>query len=92
MNWNGKTLNTDCATVQAQFSPVYGILVDDFDKDGMKDILMGGNLYNANLKREFTMRAMASYLKEMEKEGLTSIVRQQNQACRLRVKLDPSKK
>ena len=29
----------------AQFSPTYGIHVDDFDKDGALDILLGGNLY-----------------------------------------------
>ncbi len=33
--------------VQAQFSPVYAILVDDFDKDKNQDILLGGNLYRA---------------------------------------------
>jgi hypothetical protein len=29
----------------AQFSPVYGLLVEDYDKDGNLDILLGGNLY-----------------------------------------------
>jgi hypothetical protein len=32
---------------QAQFSPVYAILVRDFDRDGNTDILMGGNLYRS---------------------------------------------
>ena len=32
--------------IEAQFSPVYAILVQDFDKDGNNDILLGGNLYN----------------------------------------------
>jgi hypothetical protein len=30
---------------EAQLSPVYAILVDDFDKDGWKDILLAGNLF-----------------------------------------------
>ncbi|MEJ7739646.1 MAG: VCBS repeat-containing protein [Chitinophagaceae bacterium] len=30
--------------VQAQFSPVYTILVNDFNKDGQKDIFVAGNL------------------------------------------------
>ena len=29
--------------VEAQFSPIYGIMIDDFDKDGAMDILAGGN-------------------------------------------------
>ncbi|HEY4654003.1 MAG TPA: FG-GAP repeat protein, partial [Cyclobacteriaceae bacterium] len=33
--------------VEVQFSPVYAILINDFDEDGNADILMGGNLYRA---------------------------------------------
>lgn len=33
--------------LEAQFSPVYAISADDFDKDGICDILIGGNLYRA---------------------------------------------
>ena len=29
--------------VEAQFSPIYGILLDDFDQDGALDILAAGN-------------------------------------------------
>lgn len=31
--------------VEAQFSPVYGILIKDMDRDNLPDILLGGNLY-----------------------------------------------
>lgn len=31
--------------LRAQFSPVYGILVNDLDGDGKKDILLGGNFF-----------------------------------------------
>ncbi len=31
--------------VATQFSPIYGLLIEDFDRDGRLDILMGGNLY-----------------------------------------------
>ncbi len=31
--------------IEAQYSPVYSICLDDFDSDGNKDILIGGNLY-----------------------------------------------
>jgi enediyne biosynthesis protein E4 len=33
--------------VEAQFSPVYAILAEDFDNDGICDILMGGNQFRA---------------------------------------------
>ncbi|HWB26798.1 MAG TPA: VCBS repeat-containing protein, partial [Chitinophagaceae bacterium] len=32
---------------EAQLSPMYGITVGDFDKDGKQDILMGGNFYES---------------------------------------------
>ncbi|NEU06922.1 VCBS repeat-containing protein [Flavihumibacter sp. R14] len=31
--------------VEAQFSSVYGVLADDFNKDGIKDLLLAGNFY-----------------------------------------------
>jgi hypothetical protein len=33
--------------VEAQFSPVYGIEIADFDEDGNQDILLGGNFHKA---------------------------------------------
>ena len=35
---------------RAQFSPVYGILVDDFNGDGNPDLLLGGNFYGSRVK------------------------------------------
>jgi hypothetical protein len=32
---------------EAQFSPVYSIIADDFDHDGICDIVIGGNQYRA---------------------------------------------
>ena len=32
---------------EAQFSPIYSILVEDFDQDGNKDLLLGGNFYRS---------------------------------------------
>ena len=33
--------------LEAQFSPVYAIAADDFNKDGICDIILGGNQYRA---------------------------------------------
>ncbi|MFN0013488.1 MAG: VCBS repeat-containing protein [Saprospiraceae bacterium] len=43
-NQNGKFVRHILPT-QAQVAPVQGILVDDFDGDGKKDILLAGNKY-----------------------------------------------
>lgn len=31
--------------LRAQFSPIYSLLIDDFDKDGINDLIAGGNHY-----------------------------------------------
>ena len=41
------TFTIKALPTQAQLSPVYGISVDDYDGDGNKDILVGGNLYQS---------------------------------------------
>ena len=32
---------------EAQFSPIYGLVAGDFDKDGKTDLLLGGNFYQS---------------------------------------------
>jgi hypothetical protein len=46
LNKNGK-FEKSVLPVEVQFSPVYSILVNDFNRDGNVDILLGGNLYRA---------------------------------------------
>ena len=43
----GNSFEKKSLPMQAQFSPVYSILVEDFNHDGNLDLLMGGNLYRA---------------------------------------------
>jgi hypothetical protein len=43
INKDNGTFNLEPLPAQAQFSPVYAIAADDFDKDGICDILLGGN-------------------------------------------------
>jgi enediyne biosynthesis protein E4 len=46
LNRNGKFEVTALPT-EAQMSPMYGIVAEDFDGDGKTDILMGGNFYES---------------------------------------------
>ena len=45
INSGDGTFLMEALPLAAQFSPTYGILVEDFDKDDYPDILLGGNLY-----------------------------------------------
>ena len=45
MNNGDETFNIGQLPVEAQFSPLYSILIDDFNKDGYQDMLLGGNFY-----------------------------------------------
>jgi hypothetical protein len=45
-NGNG-TFDLESLPLEAQFAPVYGILVEDVDHDGNLDILIGGNFYRS---------------------------------------------
>jgi hypothetical protein len=44
-NENGN-LRFSALPAQAQFSPIFGIAIADFDSDGKKDIWLGGNFYD----------------------------------------------
>lgn len=43
INNGDETFNVEPLPVEAQFSPIHAILVDDFNKDGNQDMLLGGN-------------------------------------------------
>ena len=46
INLKEKGFERKILPVQAQFSPVYGITIDDFNKDKKADIVLGGNLFS----------------------------------------------
>lgn len=45
INDGKKKMTLHALPTEAQLSPMYGIEIDDVDRDGFKDILLGGNLY-----------------------------------------------
>jgi enediyne biosynthesis protein E4 len=44
-NGNG-TFKIEILPLEAQLSPIFAILLEDIDNDGLVDILLGGNLHN----------------------------------------------
>ena len=47
INQGDGTFTLQHLPMEAQFSPVYGITVADFDQDGHEDLVLGGNFYAA---------------------------------------------
>ena len=45
MNSGAETFNLAPLPAEAQFAPVFAILIDDFNRDGFEDVLLGGNFY-----------------------------------------------
>ena len=49
--WNeGGRLQSEILPAEAQMAPVFGIAVDDFDKDGKLDVFLAGNMYNREVE------------------------------------------
>lgn len=46
----GGTFEIHALPIEAQFAPVQSILIEDFDGDGSKDIILGGNFYTVTPK------------------------------------------
>jgi hypothetical protein len=63
---------------EAQLSPMYGIAVDDFDGDGNKDILMGGNFYQSKPEVGIYDASYGTLLKGDGKGNFTAIPAQQS--------------
>ena len=63
---------------EAQLSPIYGIAVDDFDGDGNKDILMGGNFYESKPEVGIYDASYGTLLKGDGKGSFTAMHAQQS--------------
>jgi hypothetical protein len=55
---DGGKLKAKALPAEAQFSNINALVAQDFDKDGNLDVVLGGNLYNAEVE---TPRNDASY-------------------------------
>ena len=76
-NKNG-TFTRNALPTEAQLSPIYGIAVNDFDGDGNKDILMGGNFYESKPEAGIYDASYGTLLKGDGKGSFTAIHKQQS--------------
>ena len=58
---------------EAQFSPVYAIDADDYDNDGICDIILGGNQYRAKPQTGIYAAGYGLFLKGNNKGKLASL-------------------
>uniref|UniRef100_UPI000527A969 FG-GAP repeat protein n=1 Tax=Segetibacter koreensis TaxID=398037 RepID=UPI000527A969 len=58
---------------EAQFSPMYGIAAEDFDKDGKTDIIMGGNFYESKPEVGIYDASYGVFLKGNGKGSFTTV-------------------
>jgi hypothetical protein len=58
---------------EAQLSPTFAILIDDFDHDGTKDIILAGNLFSAKPEVGRYDASYGTYLKGSENLEFTAV-------------------
>ncbi|MBK6544020.1 MAG: CRTAC1 family protein [Saprospiraceae bacterium] len=63
---------------ETQFSTVQSILTDDFDKDGINDLVLGGNLFNAEIETTRGDASVGCFYKGSEKNLLGKFIKPQN--------------
>lgn len=69
---NGK-FSLSALPKEAQYAPVFGMLIDDFDKDGNKDILLGGNFYRSKPEVGIYDGSYGTFLKGDGKGGFSYV-------------------
>jgi len=63
---------------EAQLSQMYGIAIDDFDKDGKQDIIMGGNFYQSKPEVGIYDASYGVFLKGDGKGNFITVKEQQS--------------
>ncbi len=67
--WNeGQTFRFEPLPIEAQFSPVFGIGIFDYDKDGAQDLVLGGNIYALKPQMGRHNASKGLFLKNMGKQ------------------------
>ena len=78
MNNGNGTFSIKALPTEAQFSPVYGIAVGDYDGDGKQDILLGGNFYESKPEIGIYDASYGMLLKGDSKGNFTKVPEKQS--------------
>ncbi len=78
MNGTNATFTTQSLPVEAQVSPVFGIVVKDFTGDGKADILVGGNFYESKPEAGIYDASYGVLLQGDGKGGFRALTAQQS--------------
>ena len=78
LNKGDGTFSIEPLPDQAQLSPIFGILIQDFDEDGKEDVLLGGNFFRSKPEVGIYAANYGVYLKGDGKGRFTSIPSQQS--------------
>jgi enediyne biosynthesis protein E4 len=73
LNMDGKRFTRNILPFDAQMSPVYAIVAEDYDGDGKTDLLLGGNLYRAKPETGIYDASYGAYLKGDGRGGFTAV-------------------
>ena len=72
--WNDKGIfKFEALPIEAQFAPVMAITLQDFDKDGKKDIVLGGNFYASKPQMGRQAAGRGLFLKNMGNKKFSAL-------------------
>lgn len=72
-NYKGKNLSLNPLPVEAQFSPVFGVLIEDFDDDLYPDILITGNSFAPSITLGWNDASIGVVLKGLGNGQFTAL-------------------
>ena len=81
-------MNLQALPLEAQLSPVFGIVVDDFDGDNKKDIWLGGNFYALKPQAGRHNASKGVLLKQVANGQLIRFLRQRQLVLQLPVRYE----